>query len=124
MLQKIPLPKNPSQWRLLFIAYIILIAIVSLTPSESRDLPIKHIDKIGHFLAYVVMMVLALVSFKGQNGRISAVILTLLIAFLLEWGQGFVPGRISSLTDGITNYLGLLSGFILYWFYLRRFEDY
>jgi VanZ family protein len=66
------------------------------------------------------MAVIALVSFKDRNGRIGAIILTLIIAFLLEWGQRYSPGRVSSVADGITNYLGLLTGMISYWFYHRR----
>jgi VanZ family protein len=76
-------------------------------------LPVKHIDKVGHFLAYVVMAVLALVSFEGRR-RIAAVLLTVVVGVLLEWGQGFVPGRLSNLADGVTNILGLAAGVLVY----------
>ncbi len=120
MLQKIPLPQSKRQWQLLFLIYIAFIAILSLAPSESRSLPVQHIDKIGHFLAYMLMAVLALVSFKSRNGRMTAVLLTFIIAFLLEWGQSFVPGRLATLSDGITNFLGLLTGNLFFWLYRRR----
>jgi VanZ family protein len=120
MLQKIPFPNNFRQRQIIFLFYIILIVVVSLVPSDSRSLPIKHIDKVGHFLAYVLMAVLALVSYEKRGGQISAVLLTVVIAVLLEWGQSFVPGRLATLTDGITNILGLLVGVLLYWFYFRR----
>ena len=118
MIQKIPLPKSQSQWQTLFLVYIIIIAILSLTPTDSSTLPVKHIDKVGHFLAYVLMALIALMSFRGQNGRRTmTIILTFLIAFLFEWGQSFIPGRVASLTDGITNILGLLTGLVLFWLY-------
>lgn len=120
MLQKIPLPKNQNQWQKLFLLYIIVISIISLTPADSSELPITNMDKVGHFLAYLLMAVLALISFKNRNSRITAVILTFIIGFLLEWGQSFVPGRDASLADGITNMLGLLTGSLLFWFYKRR----
>jgi VanZ family protein len=120
MLQKIPFPNNFRQRQIVFLFYIMLIAVVSLVPSDSRSLPVKHIDKVGHFLAYVLMAVLALVSYEKRGGQISAVLLTVVIAILLEWGQSFVPGRLATLTDGVTNMLGLLVGVLLYWFYFRR----
>lgn len=120
MLQKIPFPDDLRWRQALFVIYIIIIAGVSLAPSDSSSLPIKHIDKVGHFLAYVVMAVLALVSFKKGGGQVTAVLLIFVLAVLLEWGQGFVPGRLSNLADGITNILGLLGGVLLYWLYFRR----
>jgi VanZ family protein len=120
MLQKIPFPSNFRQRQIVFLFYIMLIAVVSLVPSDSRSLPVKHIDKVGHFLAYVLMAVLALVSYEKRGGQISAVLLTVVIAILLEWGQSFVPGRLATLTDGVTNILGLLAGVLLYGFYFRR----
>jgi VanZ family protein len=66
------------------------------------------------------MAVLALVSYEKRGGQISAVLLTVVIAVLLEWGQSFVPGRLATLADGVTNILGLLAGVLLYWFYFRR----
>lgn len=122
MYQKIPLPKTKQQWQLLFLVYIILIAIISLFPAESSQLPVRHIDKVGHFLVYVLMAILALIGFKEPDGRIAAVLSTFIIAILLEWGQSFVPGRIASLTDGITNFLGLGTGFLLFWLHLRRHQ--
>lgn len=104
----------------MLVLYIIIIAALSLTPTDSRSLPVKHIDKVGHFLAYVLMAVLALISVQSRNGRITAVLLTFLIALLFEWGQNFVPGRVASLTDGITNFLGLLAGMLLYWYFARH----
>lgn len=114
MLTKIPFPKTQTQWRLLFGTYLLLIAFVSLTPADSQELPVRHIDKIGHFLAYLLMAVLALISSGQWRGRLLALFLSFVIAFILEWGQTYVPGRVASLTDGITNYLGLLAGIFLF----------
>lgn len=120
MLQKIPFPNDLRQRQRLFFVYIMLVAVVSLTPADSSALPIKHIDKVGHFIAYVLMAVLALVSFKGWGKQIPALLLTVIIGVLLEWGQRFVPGRLVTLTDGSANMLGLISGVLLYWLYYRR----
>jgi VanZ family protein len=76
-------------------------------------------DKVGHFLAYVLMAVLALIGFREQKRRVAVTLLTLIVAVLLEWGQKFIPGRVSSVADGITNFLGLGTGFLLFWLYHR-----
>lgn len=107
----------------MFGLYILLVIIVSLTPTDTSHLPVKHIDKVGHFLAYVLMAVLALACFEGRRWRVAAVLLTIVLAVLLEWLQGFVPGRQMTLADGVTNYLGLGVGYLIYWFYLRRMND-
>ena len=80
MLQKIPFPDDLRQRQILFLVYILIIAALSLTPTNSSSLPVKHIDKVGHFLAYVLMAVLALVSFKRRNSQITAVAACIIIA--------------------------------------------
>jgi VanZ family protein len=123
MLEWIPFPEDRRQRLVLFGVYVLFIAVLSLTPSDTRTLPVKHIDKVGHFLAYVVMAVLALVCFEERRGKVAAVLLTVVLAVLLEWGQGFVPGRLMTLTDGVTNVLGLGVGYLIHWFYWRRLSN-
>jgi len=120
MIQKIPFPDDRQQRQILFGLYILFIAVVSLFPADSSALPVKHIDKVGHYFAYVLMAVLANVSFEKRNWRVSAVFLSFIIAILLEWGQRFVPGRQVTLTDELANMLGLLTGILLYWYNSRR----
>lgn len=104
----------------LFGVYVLVIAALSLTPSDTNTLPVKHIDKAGHFLAYVLMAVLALVCLEGRRGKVAAVFMTFVLAILLEWGQRFVPGRLMTIADGMTNILGLGAGILAYWIYQRR----
>ena len=115
MFQKIPFPDKLAQRQVIFLIYIMFIAVISLLPTDSSTLPIKHIDKVGHFIAYAIMAILAIISFGDWKGRLAAVLLTFIVAFLLEWGQGFSPGRLSNLADGVTNVLGLLAGLSIYW---------
>ncbi|MFZ0545515.1 MAG: VanZ family protein [Candidatus Promineifilaceae bacterium] len=120
MLEKIPFPDSWRQRQVLFVCYIIIVAVVTLFPADSSEIPIKHIDKVGHFIAYVGMAVLALTCFKSRSGQISAVVAAAIISGLLELAQTFVPGRIVSLTDGIANILGILIGILLYSYFQRR----
>lgn len=120
MFQKIPFPDKLAQRQALFLFYIMFIAVISLMPTDSSALPIKHIDKVGHFIAYAIMAILAIISFERRKGQIAAVFLTFIVAFLLEWGQGFIPGRLSNLADGVTNVLGLMAGLTIYWIYYAQ----
>jgi VanZ family protein len=120
MFEWMPFGDNLRRRQVLFVVYLVLIAVLSLTPSEGEIFSVKHVDKVGHFLAYVLMAVLALISFGRGRGQVTAVILTFVLGLALEWGQGFVPGRTSSLTDGLTNFIGLGVGIGYYWLSHRR----
>ena len=97
---------------LIFALYVLLVIFVSLVPSEG--VAPWHIDKIGHFLAYAGMAILALLTFDSGIARISALLLAVALGAALEWGQSFVPGHDMSLLDGIANALGVLSGTLLF----------
>ena len=100
--------------RMLLVAYLLGIILVSLTPGEfvpsSSQL---HMDKVGHFLAYGGLGFLIGLTFPRGNGRFVAVLAIIGMGFLLEWGQSFVPGREMSLADGLVNTCGVLIGLLL-----------
>ena len=81
-------------------------------------------DKIGHFLAYLGMALLAALSFKAVYPQIFALLFAVILGAALEWCQSFVPGREMSLIDGIANTLGVISGFLLYRFRGQRISSY
>jgi VanZ family protein len=60
------------------------------------------------------MAVIALLSFGSKKAGLVALLSAVGLGALLEWGQSFVPGREMSLTDGITNTLGVLSGALFF----------
>ncbi|MGC9394649.1 MAG: VanZ family protein [Anaerolineae bacterium] len=95
--------------------YVLVVIFVSLLPSKGISL--WNIDKMGHFLAYAGMAILALMTFNSETTRILALLSAIALGAALEWAQSFVPGRDMSLIDGIANTLGILSGTLL--FHLR-----
>lgn len=97
---------------LMFALYVLAVISVSLVPSGG--IALWHIDKIGHFLAYAGMGVLAFWAFDSGIARISALFFAIALGAVLEWGQSFVPGRDMSLVDGIANILGVFSGVLLF----------
>jgi VanZ family protein len=101
-----------SKMRLLFAFYVLLIVLASLSPSSGRSF--WHIDKVGHFLAYSGMVVLAFLTFGSGVERLLVLIFAIGLGAVLEWVQSFVPGRDMSFIDGIANTLGVFAGALFF----------
>ncbi|MEM7336598.1 MAG: VanZ family protein [Chloroflexota bacterium] len=104
-----------------FFIYAIVIILLSLLPTEP-EIKVVGWDKIGHFSAYLVMSLLGLLTFSSKNGRISILVVIISLGFILEWLQGFVPGRDTSLIDGLANSLGVLLGTALFFLFQNQFN--
>ena len=113
-----PDPKKPllsfSKTRLILLIYVLLVILVSLLPGSGASY--GQTDKVGHFLAYAGMAILAALSFEGRIPRLAALLGAIVLGGLLEWGQSFIPGRDMSLLDGIANGLGVLVGALIFHF--------
>lgn len=107
---------NVNKEKLLLISLILVfigIAILSLLPPKSIEKIGEH-DKINHFMAYAVLSLN--VGLVVKKFKTFAFYIPLLIGYglLLEYLQGFVPGRQPSWLDAIANSMGVCIGFILY----------
>lgn len=100
--------------RFVLLIYVLLVILVSLVPSSGFSF--WHLDKIGHLFAYGGMAILAQLSFDGSSSRHPALLGSVALGALLEYGQSFVPGRDMSLTDGIVNALGVFLGALFFRF--------
>lgn len=92
---------------------IVIIGIVYLSlraPSESFQ--IRWNDKLGHILAYTVLTVNIGLLMKKSNWLYAAVAAFTLSA-ILEYAQGFVPGRTVEWADLLANALGVLLGWTI-----------
>lgn len=98
--------------------YVGLIIFLSLSPSETT-IKLQSWDKVGHLLAYTVMVLVAFLTFSSHNGRIVSLIFIIGLGLLLEWLQSFVPGRLVSWNDALANGLGVLLGLIIFRFQER-----
>ena len=101
--------KSVTKIRFVLLSYVLLVILVSLVPfsSEPSTWPV---DKVGHFLAYAGMAVLALFSYAALPARLVALVAAAGLGALLEWGQASIPGRDMSWIDQLANVLGLLAG--------------
>jgi len=101
----------------LFLASLIFvfigIAILSLLPPKSIEKIGEH-DKINHFIAYAVLSLNVGLVVKKLKTYLLCLPLLIGYGILLEYCQGFVPGRQPSLLDALANSIGVSIGFILY----------
>lgn len=104
--------KQPGKLQGIFAIYTLGLILGSLMPGSGVS--VGQLDKIGHFAAYLGLAVLFFLVFKPGQARILALLSAVLLGAVLEWGQSFVPGRDTSLFDGMANTLGVITGIGLY----------
>lgn len=93
------------------ILLFVIISTLSLLPPES-GVEVPGNDKVGHFLAYTLFSLNVAVLFKARKTQIIALILVFLYSMLIEFIQGFIPGREPSGLDLIANASGIMIGFV------------
>ncbi len=101
-----------------------MLTLTSLPGDEIPEWEIPHIDKIVHFLMYLVLSlslaraltgkIRETVSWTRYSRRLIFCILCIFIFGAIdEWHQQFVPGREMSLADWFMDALGALLGALL-----------
>ena len=106
----------------LFLVSLILvfigIAILSLLPPKSIEKIGEH-DKINHFIAYAVLSLNVGLVVKRLKTYLFCLPSLIGYGLLLEYLQGFVPGRQPSWLDALANACGVVIGLIIFWIYSR-----
>lgn len=95
------------------------ITILSLLPPRSGVELGKH-DKINHFIAYTVLSLNYGLAVRNIKKYLFGLPLLIAYGLLMEFCQGFVPGREQSLLDGLANGAGVSMGFLFYWVYQKQ----
>lgn len=95
-----------------FICVVVGITVLSLIPPISK-ISLNKSDKIGHFIAYSVLTVNGLMIQKYQTKKYWMLIAFIAYGGLMEFIQGYVPGREVSIWDVAANTSGVLIGFTL-----------
>lgn len=99
--------------RLAVVIVALAIAYLSLRPTANIG---QINDKLGHFIAYFVLMFITGLAFwRGKSEVIAGLIFAAGYGMLMEVGQHFVPGRTFSILDMLANASGALlaGGFLL-----------
>ena len=109
---------NKSQERLARVCLVaILMGITFLSlKSVSQHTSIRVNDKVGHFIAYALFSLNALVVWRQRQPKFKIGLALALFGYglLMEFLQGFVPGREVSAYDLLANSIGVGIGYLLF----------
>ncbi len=106
---------NVNKEKLFLVSLILVffgIAILSLLPPKSIEKIGEH-DKINHFIAYSVLSLNFGLVIKKLKTHFYCLPILIAYGMLLEFCQGFVPGREPSILDAFANSGGVCIGFVL-----------
>jgi len=120
-------PCRPGWKKILIVClYMTLLAFFSLAPMETDTQPFRifeavapTVQNLAHFPAYGLlgvlwMQVLSRRGLRGPGRAVPAFLLGAGFGMATELAQFWIPGRYPSLTDSITNVLGVLIGLLVY----------
>jgi VanZ family protein len=105
---------NVNKEKLFLVSLIFVfigIAILSLLPPKSIEKIGEH-DKINHFIAYSVLSLNFGLVIKKLKTHFYCLPLLIAYGMLLEFCQGFVPGREPSWLDALANSGGVCVGLV------------
>lgn len=107
--------------RISLVLVVLGIVFLSLKPPTGR-VEINVNDKFGHLLAYCVLVVNAglLVS---KSKWLFVAISAFVFSALLEYLQGFVPGRTVDWRDLVANAAGVVIGLLVVYFFKEKILD-
>ena len=105
---------------------VLLIVYLSLTP-RPPSLPVEQGDKIGHALAYGVLMLWFAQLYLDARRRFILATLCVALGIALEFAQLFTDTRTFSIADMAADAFGVLLGWLAApprgFAFLRRLED-
>jgi len=96
-------------WLAIGFALVALVVFLSLTPNPLEVGQIEEV-KVGHFVAYGVLMLWFAQIFRSGQGRIGAGILLVLLGVALEYAQSMTGYRSFAYADMRDNAIGVGAG--------------
>ena len=106
------------KWSLLWTLTILILTFLPKNEMPSMTFGVKHLDKAVHFIFYFILITLYLFeSKKGihRHSWIFGFIMCLVLGIGTEFGQRYLNmGRNFELADMMANFLGNISGLVLF----------
>ncbi|MDI9237843.1 VanZ family protein [Lysobacter sp. LF1] len=104
-------------WLWLGIWLLMIGAVVATSLVSAQDLPpapFDGVDKVEHFLAYLILAAYAVMLFQGRRAQSVAVAGLIGLGIGLEFAQGALTvSRQADSADALANALGALGGLVL-----------
>ena len=106
-MQENPTHRYHKLW--LAIGYMLVTLVIYLSVTSSPPLPeIQYIDKVGHLLAYFVMMGWFAQLYHAKKQRLIFALLFIALGIVMEFVQSFNPARMAEFADMVANTLGVI----------------
>jgi len=86
---------------------IIIVLIATLSPVNG-DMAGEYLDKVAHLIVYFVLGVSILITYGSKSKALQLLLISALIGLIIEVIQQYIPGRNTSIFDGIANTIGLI----------------
>ncbi len=99
----------------IFLLGLVLLLVLSVIDMSHVEIGVEDGDKLGHFLAYVVLMFWFCFTWANTRARLTGLLLLVLLGIIIEFIQDVLPWRAFELMDILANGLGLLAGLLLGW---------
>lgn len=96
-----------SFFRIAWLASLAATVWFSLRPQPEIPGDFWQADKVYHLLAYAWLGMLGNLSLIASAAKRRALLFTLAFSVAMEFLQGFVPGRMPSIWDGVANAAGV-----------------
>lgn len=105
----------PWLWRTGWIAMVAAVVAGSLMPAQSIPTPpIPGLDKLEHFVGYLVLSGYAVMLFDTRRAQLRAAVALVVLGVALEFMQGaLTASRAADPVDAIVNAAGVLAGLAL-----------
>ena len=112
------LTDNKVRRNRLFILSIVIILIGTMMPSlfipSPGKIEVKHIDKIAHYFMFIFFSINICFKYHKDKRLIDVMIWAIFFGLMTEVIQQFIPGRDMDIYDGITDVVGIISGYYIY----------
>lgn len=92
---------------------LLLVLVATLTPGNGK-IAGNYLDKVAHFLLFAFLAYQALKALLNKEGKTEIIIWSVLLGFLTEFLQQFIPGRNMDIYDALADALGAFCAFYLH----------
>lgn len=107
--------RRPALWVAIWLLMIAAVVVTSLLPAdELPPAPFDGVDKLEHFLAYLVLSAWAVMLLAGRRGQSLAAAALIALGVGLEFAQSaLTASRQADSADALANALGAMAGLML-----------
>ena len=107
--------RRPWLWLAIWLAMLGAVVAISLTSADNLPpAPFDGVDKVEHFLAYLLLSDYAVMLFAGRRSQALAAAGVIALGIGLEFAQGsLTASRQADSADALANALGAVAGLML-----------